>query len=85
MTIVNRPPPWYLWLILFVTVIGGTVFAVKSGERSLDAERRSTREVVCLLAVTQDNVYRETPPTTAAGIRLAEEWRNLRERFACEE
>lgn len=38
---------------------------------------------LCGLVSAQDDVYRETPPQTAAGRRLAEEASRLRAEFDC--
>lgn len=52
-------------------------------QRAEAAARAASREQSCRLIVAFDDLYRETPPTSPAGVKVAELWADYRRQMAC--
>jgi hypothetical protein len=76
---VTQPQPWRVLLVVLVAALvtgGGSLLYANAA-----AEQAQHR--LCGLIVAQDDVYRETPPTTPTGKRVAVEFAQLRRDFDC--
>lgn len=55
-----------------------------SAQQETDRQREQGRRITCALVIAQDNVFREEPPTTPAGLKAAKAWHDLRQQFQCD-
>ncbi len=85
----------YRWTALTLASVGSgiaaLVLAVVMNNASLERERtareasgRNSERALCTLVVAYDNVYRETPPGTETGKRLAITMRVMRVTHQCD-
>lgn len=65
MTRVNRPPPWYVWLLVVANIAVSVVV-------NAQLTKRAVREANCDQATTWVDLYQETPPATPTGIKARE-------------
>ena len=84
----------YALVVVFVTMIGVGVANVwytnhvddmrVKGERAAKAAAAAaSRASACKLVVAFDELYRESPPTTPAGQRVAALWASYRQQLGC--
>lgn len=84
----------YAMLVVFVTAVAVGVLNVaytnhvddrrKADQaRSDRAATEAARAQSCALVVAFDDLYKETPPTTPAGQRVARLWAEYRAELAC--
>lgn len=84
----------YAWLVLFVTMLGVGLLNVAytnyvderrvAGERAAkEAAQKASRSQACALVVAFDELYKESPPTTPAGQRVAALWSAYRAQLGC--
>lgn len=83
-------PPWYTAVVLvgaMIASMGLTLYvSFTVNERSLKREEQSRRNSeldLCQFIIVQDDIYRTTPPTTAAGKRIAVALGDLRVAYRC--
>jgi hypothetical protein len=77
--------------VAFIAVGGGNVAYTNHVDqrRVLDQQRaqlaanEAARAASCELVVAFDDLYKETPPTTPAGVRVAEVWARYRSELGC--
>lgn len=91
----NRYPGWYATAVtvglslasVAAVVVVAFVVLQRATDRALEAERRSgelSRRATCQVVIAQNNVYRETPPVSPAGIEAAKAWSGLRQSLRCD-
>lgn len=84
----------YALLVVFVTmVVVGVANVLYTNHvddqrradqaRSDRAATEAARASSCELIVAFDELYKETPPTTPAGVRVAAVWRTYRAQLGC--
>lgn len=86
----REAPGWYAWLaVVGVTILsqgGGWIVSTHAAQRAAENQAEqsaATLRAVCAMVVAQEDVYRETPPSTAAGRNAERAWRDLHELFKC--
>jgi hypothetical protein len=57
--------------------------AREQAQRSQAQQAEVGRQAACEMITAQDDVYRETPPITAAGKNAAQAWHDLSIEFKC--
>lgn len=81
----TRPvPTWYLIAALLASTLAGLALTVAYVQFAIAREREGSERRQCELINAQVRVYDETPPSTAAGILLAETYRDLKIKNECE-
>ncbi len=84
----------YALLVVFVTMVAIGVGNVKytnyvdeqrvaGQDRAKAAAQKASREQACVLVVAFDELYKETPPTSPAGVRVAALWASYRAALGC--
>lgn len=87
-----RPPsPPYTWAAVLLSSITLPVLALlvslhvsSQSVRREEQARRASEKAMCAVIITQDDVYRESPPSTGTGKRVAEGMANLRQAYRCD-
>ncbi len=85
---------WYpivVLVLVFVVASGlNVLFTLKVNSDRQEADRKAAavaeaaaREQSCRLIVAFDDLYKETPPGSPAGIKVAELWADYRRQMAC--
>lgn len=86
---INRRSWWGLATAYASAIIMGLVAMLFAADKAHEAESRAietdreSSQKWCAVVVTLDDAYRQLPPTTATGRRLAEEIAKLRKDFGC--
>lgn len=78
-------PSWWSWLVVIggcmTTLIIAVVISVETNQKAIDRERMQrlkAEQDLCEIIATFDDSYKEVPPTTPTGIKVATsiaEWR----------
>jgi hypothetical protein len=76
---VRHHVPWYLLVALFASCMVTGVVAIVVARAG---QERSERQL-CSLLIAQDDAYRQTPPTTPTGLRVAAAVGQLRRAYGC--
>lgn len=71
MTRVNRPPPWYVWVLVVANIAVSVVV-------NSQLTKHAVRDATCAQATTWDDLYLETPPSTPSGRAAMVRMRTLR-------
>lgn len=72
-------PGWYWWLALFASCTAtGAIALVVAIHVNTESDRKW-----CSIVTTLDDSYRETPPSTPAGVNLAAAIADLRRSLEC--
>ncbi|MCX4470438.1 hypothetical protein OOK41_31580 [Micromonospora sp. NBC_01655] len=77
---------WHVLVVVLLTAVLAAGLALVSSTRSaaLSAEaRRESERRWCGVVVALDDAYRESPPQTPAGLRIAASIAQLRTEFGC--
>lgn len=89
--IVNRDRLVEFFISLFLVLVVSVSFSVYAATRIVKAEREAQQKQsiaamtpVCQWLYTADDVFEETKPTTAAGVKQAESIKRLIISFQCE-
>ena len=71
--------PWYLLVAIFASCITTGVLAIVVARHG---QQESERQL-CSLLIAQDDAYRQTPPSTPTGQRVASALAELRRAYDC--
>lgn len=71
---------WYFWLVLVMTAVAGPGIAIGISVHNQHASEAK----LCAVVTTANEAYRDTPPTTPAGIRQAANMEKLRDDLHCD-
>ena len=86
-TLVRLPKTWRRALIscfisVALTLILSFMASIYFSQRSYEKARQSERQI-CGIIVTLDDVYKQTPPTTATGVSFATKLHAYRVALGC--
>ena len=85
---------WYpivMLVLVFVLISGLNIWYTthvnnerhKADVKAAETARAASRIQTCQLVVAFDELYKETPPTSPAGIKVAELWAGYRRQLNC--
>lgn len=75
----TRQQPWHVLLIVLIAAIASAAAAMVYANRAA----RDSEHKWCGIVTTLDDAYRETPPQSPAGRRIAVDLAELRREFDC--
>lgn len=82
-TDIEGRPQWWSWFVVIGGCLTSAIVSVVFSKVMTDYAVRKSQQTLCTIVVLQDDVYRQTPPATPTGKKLAEAFVDLRSQYRC--